>query len=296
MMRQSIARAWGLYRRHWGSLMLMLLVELVLRLMAATPLLFLAAPETRLLALLCLPLWVLIVLPARQNAAQVMAGLQAGAPLQLTALVSTRDYSRKLCRGLKQTGLLLLWTLPFLCATAFALYLFKGKTVPGVTDSLSLWRMSIDLGNSRVVKALLPISDIATVRGVGAVAALYLLTLTPFFFGLAFHSGTRHAFALGHGPKALKGRRGGVILTWLVGLLTLAPFALVAARIGSGFLAGVLGAVASLDPASLPPLDQNIWLIALAFVVLCLPLVPFKQLLTACRVHLAAADQAGAAA
>lgn len=296
MMKQAIARAWGLYRRHWGSLMLMLLVELVLRLMAATPLLFLAAPETRPLALLCLPLWVLLVLPARQNAAQVMAGLQAGAPLQMTALVSTRDYGRKLCRGLKQTGLLLLWALPFLCATAFVLYAFSGKTITGVTDSFSILRMFMSLGNNSVTKALLPISDSATIRGVGAVAALYLLTLVPFVFGLAFHSGARHAFALGHGPKVLKGRRGGIILTWLAGLLTLVPFALAAARIGSGFLAGVLSAVASMDLASLPPLDQNIWLIALAFVVLCLPLVPFKQLLTACRVHLAAADQAGAAA
>ena len=296
MMKQTIARAWGLYRRHWGALMLMLLVELVLRLMAATPLLFLAAGETRALALLCVPLWMLIVLPARQNAAQVMAELQAGEPLRLTELVSGRDYGRKLCRGLKQTGLLLLWALPFLCATAFALYVFKGETVAGVTDSFSLLRTFIDLGNSRVVRVLLPISESATIRGVGAVAVLYLLTLTPVFFGQAFHSGTRHAFALGRGPKALKRRRGGVICTWLVGLLTLVPFALVAAKVSTGYLSALMSAVASMGSAPLPAPDQKVWIIALAFVALCLPLVPLKQLITACRVRLALDKQPGAAA
>lgn len=297
MMKQTIARAWRLYRRHFGPLMLGLLLQLVLRLMVLTPLLFLAADQTRPLALLSLLLWMLIILPARQNAALAFADLSAGRPLNLLAFVSCRDYGRKLARGLKQTGLMLLWALPFLAATGLVLFVYFGKAIEGITDTFTILRTVISLGNSQAVQSLLPISESATIRGVVAMVALYLLTLLPLFFGMAFHSGTRHAHALGS-RRMLRGHRGGMVLTWAVGLVTLLPFALVAFRVGAGYLSGVMAALGNLGAGSiaLPPLDRNVWLIAAAFVVLCLPLVPLKQLLTACRVRLLASSAAEAAA
>lgn len=279
----SVSRAWTLYRRYFPQMMLGLLLQIVLRLIVATPLLFLAAPETRMLALLTLPLFALIVLPARQNAAEVMARLHQGYGFDLMGFVSFRDYGKKLLRGLKTTGLMLLWALPFIAATGFLAFVYGGKTIEGVTDTFTVLRTVINLGNHSLVKTLLPVSDTATIRGVMAIIVMYLLTALPILIGWAFHCGSRHAAALG----VKLTHRGRVMGVWCLSLVTLVPFIVAAGAVSMGFLKQLLSALSAIGQGSfsLPPLEKNMWLLVAAFVVLLLPVIPLKQLLPAACVH-----------
>lgn len=279
----SVSRAWTLYRRYFPQMMLGLLLQIVLRLIVATPLLFLAATETRMLALMTLPLFVLIVLPARQNAAEVMAKLHQGYGFDLMGFVSFENYGKKLLRGLKTTLLMLLWALPFIAATGFLAFVYGGKTIEGVTDTFTVLRTVINLGNHQLVKTLLPVSDTATIRGVMAIIVMYLLTALPILIGWAFHAGHRHAAALGVKLRS----RGRVMGVWFLSLVTLVPFIVTAGAISMGFLKQLLGALSAIGQGSfsLPPLEKNMWLLVAAFVVLLLPLIPFKQLLPAACVH-----------
>lgn len=280
----AASRAWTLYRRYFPQLMLGLLLQIVLRLIVLAPLLFLAAPETAPLALLSLPLFILIVLPARQNAAEVMARLHQGYGFDLMGMVSFDRYGAKLLRGLKTTGLMLLWALPFVAATVFLAFVYGGKTIEGVTDTFTVLRTVINLGNHGLVKALLPVSDTATIRGVAAIVVMYLMTALPILAGWAFHSGSRHAAALG---TSLRGHRLRVMGVWFAGLMTLLPFIAVTGFVSMDYLSQLLTAISSIGQGSisLPPLEKNMWLIAAAFVVLLLPAIPYKQLLSASCVH-----------
>lgn len=289
----AASRAWTLYRRYFPQLMLGLVLQIVLRLIVLAPLLFLATPQTRLLAVLSPVLFVLILLPARQNAAEVMAQLHQGYGFDLTGFVSFRDYGRKLLRGLKTTGLMLLWSLPFIAATVFVAFVYGGKTIEGVTDTFTVLRTVISLGNHALVKTLLPVSGTATIRGVAAIIVMYLLTALPTLVGWAFHAGTRHAAALGQKVRC----RLRVMGAWLLGLATLLPFLFVAVNVSKGYLSQLLGALSSIGQGSLslPAPDKELWVIVAAFVVLVLPLIPFKQLLPASCVHNAAQTEEVAA-
>ncbi len=284
-MKTAFSRAWQTYRRHFGPLMLMLLIEIILRLMVCVPLLFLATAQTRALALLCLPMFVLIVLPARSNAATAYVALQETGRLPLTQLVSFDHYGKKVAQGLKRTGLMLLWALPFLAVTGGALYLYKAEAIPGVTDTFSLLQKLLNLGRSGAAAFFFGGISSITVRGVLMLVLLYLLTLVPLIIGLGFHSGTRHGEALGNG-KMIHGHRGQVLGCWLVGLVTLLPFLAAAGWICSDYVHQLMNALSNIGMGSLslPPLDSRAWLMGVALVVLLLPLIPFKQLLAACRV------------
>ena len=99
-----------LYKKNFAPLMLCLLVQGVLRFIALTPLLFLADKALAPLALLALPLYLLIALPARQNVALALQDMIGGGSVFSLRLLSTADYARKLLRGLKGTLCMLLWS------------------------------------------------------------------------------------------------------------------------------------------------------------------------------------------
>ena len=144
------------------------------------------------------------------------------------------------------------------------------------------------LGANPLTVALLPNIALSTVRGIIALVVLYLLTLLPFVFGLGFHCGARHAEARMGSARLIRGHRGSVLLTWLIGLLTLVPFAAAVVLISRDYLHQLLSVLSNFGMTSLalPPLDQRAYLAAACFVVLLLPFVPLKQLLPACRVAL----------
>ena len=98
MLKNALRDAARVYRTHWREGALAVLLQLLLRLMALAPLLFLCARETRFLALACLPLYVLLVLPVRQLTAHSMQSALSGGPL--LQLPTMRSYGRALAQGL----------------------------------------------------------------------------------------------------------------------------------------------------------------------------------------------------
>lgn len=271
--REAWRQAWAIYRRSPSETFRFLLLELVLRLMALTPLLFLTEPALRWGALLSPVLFVLIVLPARANAAEVMQAACRGKRLFTIELVSFKDYGAKIAQGLKMAALLLLWSLAAIGVSLWLYRVYAGKTVVGQTDFFTLLMAMNNLGGGDMV------------RGVVYALLMYLALWLPLVFGLAFHSGRRHEKALG-GRRVVPGNRGGVVLCWLAGLACCVPFAIAAAILGADTAREVVHSLANIAGGiHLPPVDTKLYLLLAAVVVLLLPALPLRSLLTACYVH-----------
>lgn len=269
----AIGKAWKLYSSRFGAMMAFLLLEVVLRLIVLTPALFLMMKGMELWALLCVPLFVLVTLPARQCAAEIMQEAVRGGDIFSVRLVVTRDYWIKVWNGLKQTLLGLVWMAPFLAATAYLVRVLTATGVNGQNDIFTLYRNIQKLGGGSL--------EAGAVRLLLMYAGLFV----PFLVGCAFHSGRRHERALGP-KKVIRGHRGGLMLTWLLSAVTVLPFAAATGWVVLGYVKKLISAVNNLAGGLvLPPLDQNIYLILGAFVVLLLPLLPLKSMMTACYVH-----------
>ena len=269
-------KAWAVYRRHWGALMLTLLLELVLRAIALTPLLFLATAQVRFLALLSIPLWVLIVLPARQNAAIAMrAMLEADESPFSIALVSPEHYAAKVLRGLLATLRMLVWCVPLIAGVILALWATHGSM-----DGFTLYREIRNVGGGNAMD------------GMKLILIGYALTLIPLLLGCAFHCGARHAEAMGQ-PRATRGRHFKLILLWLSSLTTFVPFLAATALVGASYVRSVVEAVKlffSTFALSLPGPGTTVILVAAFAVVLLLPLIPLHSLIPAVYMQAAEAD------
>ena len=275
----ALRRTWAVYREHFGELMLTLLLQLVLRGIALTPLLFLAAPQTRMLALLCVPLYGLIVLPARQNVALALQDMLDGGSLFTLRLISWEDYGRKLLRGLAATLKMLLWCLPLIAGVILEQWAQKGGG-SGSLDVATLMRAVRSLGGGDLMRGLLLLAD------------LYLLTLIPPLVGCAFHCGTRHAAALGN-PKLVRGHRGRLLRLWCAGLLAFLPFLAVIAYPCFSFLQALAAAVLEFFNTltfTFPNPSAMLIVLGVSVVALLLPAIPFRTLLPAVYMKDAAHD------
>ena len=271
--------AWRLYREHFKALTLTLLLQLALRGMALTPLLFLAAPQTKWLALLCVPLYLLIVLPARQNAALAMQDMLSGGSPFSARLISTENYGAKVLRGLTATLRMLLWCVPLIAGVVLAIWATHGSM-----DGFTLYRSIRSVGGGNVF------------HGIRLILGGYLLTLVPVLLGCAFHCGARHAEALGH-PRMTKGRHGRLMLLWLSSLAVFAPFLVAAAIPCVGYVRSVIDAVLAFFSTlrlSIPSPGSTLTLVAVFVVVLLLPAIPLHSLLPAVYMRAAKAEDAGA--
>lgn len=248
---------------------LCVLFQLTLRLMVAAPLLALVTTEVPYLALLSIPLYILLIPVARQNMAAAMQEALSGGPLFSHRLVSAENYGARLAQSLKRGLLLVLWALPFLASTVLMIWAYSGQM-----DAFTLMRAVMSIGGGSFM------------NGVKVVLLIYAATLLPILFGCAFHSGTRHAVALGN-KKLVKGHRMGIMLTWLGGCLTLVPFLAVLVYESADYLAALVNALSNFGSGNLvlPALDAKVYVIGAAFVVLFLPGLAFKQLLTAAYVR-----------
>lgn len=265
---------WHTYRKQFPQVMLSMLFQLVLRLMAFAPALFLCTEETRLFALLCIPLYLLIVPAARQNMAQCMQDALEGGSVFSLRMAAFENYGCKVWRGVKQALLLMAWGSLFIACTGLAVFIYAGKTIEGVTDVFTLLKTLMSLGGGSAIK------------GATVVLCIYAATLIPLFLGVAFHSGTRHAIALGD-RKVIRGHRLGIVWCWMVGLVVLVPFGAVVTAIGAGYVSALVSSMASLSLTSinLPPIKDNILALAAAVILLLVPAIPFKQMLSAAYVR-----------
>ena len=252
----------ALYKKNFGPLCLALLVELVLRGIALCPVLFLADSKLAPLALLAIPLYVLIVLPARQNYALALQDMMNGGSVFSTRLISTQDYGKKLLRGVKGMLCMLLWSAVTIAGVS-ALY----AALMGLVDFITLMRIFSAIGGS-VVDGILIVA--------GAVAGSCLLIL----LGCAVHSGSRHAIAMGD-KKLLKGQRLRMVGLWFAGLVLLVPFCVVAALALGNFAGTVISALKNMQMPSLSLSAQQAAMLIGGALVLLFPLLPLKNLLPA---------------
>ncbi|MBQ8555383.1 MAG: hypothetical protein IJ438_05845 [Clostridia bacterium] len=254
-----------IYRKNWVDLMLALLLELALRGICLAPMLFLCAPGLEWLALLCVPLYLLIILPARENYALALQDMLSGGRVFSTQLVCPCDYGKKLLRGLKGTLCMLLWSaLPIAgISLAVAAYL-------GMVDFFTLLRILDQIGGG------------SSVDGIIRVVLIIAATLVLPVIGCAVHCGGRHSAALGH-RKLVKGHRVRLVALWAAGLVTLLPFVLVVlATIGNYIPAFVSQLKDSLTSGIVfEPLGVRAYILAGAVAVLLLPVLPFKNMLPA---------------
>lgn len=265
----ALGRAGQVYFSRFREGILCILFQLTLRLMVAAPLLALVTTEAPYLALLSIPLYLLIVPVARQNMAAAMQDALSGGPLFSHRLISVENYGHRLAQGIRQGLLLVLWALPFLASTVLIVWAYSGQM-----DAFTLMRVVMSFGSGSFV------------NGMKVVLFIYAATILPILIGCAFHSGTRHANALGT-KHLIKGQRAGVMLAWLGGCLALVPFLIVLAFESADYLAGLASALSNLGSGALvlPALDAKAYVVGGAFVVLFLPGLAFKQLLTAAYVR-----------
>ena len=106
------------YLKNFTDLMGAYLVEALLRAMCFVPLMFLLLPETAVWAWLCVPMYVFIALPARQNYAIAMQDMLYGGRVFSPRLISFDGYWRKLGRGVAGTLKLLCWMAQAICRSS----------------------------------------------------------------------------------------------------------------------------------------------------------------------------------
>ena len=272
--RKAFADAWRVVAGDFGGALMATFLELVLRLIVTLPLLFLADAKLRLLALLSVPLFIFITLPARQNAAEAMQHSLRGMPLFSKRLAfGGAPYGRKLLRGLKTGACLLVWSLPLIAVGIWVGRLYFAGNTAGLNDGFTLMMNLTQFGGGELERGVIYVALIA--------AGLVLIVL----FGCAFHAGRRHEWALG-AQRVVPGRRGGLILCHIAAEATLLP-AIAAGVWGiMGYLRQYLHGLKSLTGGfALPPMSAHVMIGLIAAVVLLIPAIPLRSLITAAYVH-----------
>ena len=245
-----------------GETLKFLAVESALTLMCLAPLLFLTerAP-LRYLALLVLPMWLLVKVPARLNSAAAMQDSLAGGRVFSLRLADPGNYLRKIVYGLKRLGLLFLWSAPLTAALVYAWDKYAGDT-----DGLTVMQMIYDFGGQ----------DMKT-------GVIYLLLVFA-ALGLGFHSGDRHAWVLG-GKRLLRGKRPKALLCRICSLVCLLPLVIAFVIAGMRYapLLNDVSGVMSGD-AVLPSTGPSLVILGIGGL-LTLPLVPLRSMITAAFVE-----------
>jgi len=263
----AVREAMRVYTRRGSGTLGFLAVEGCLTLISLTPALFLFDSSLRMLALLVIPLWLLLMLPVRMNAAAVMQEAFRGGSLFRQALADFSGYGRKLLCGLKRLGFLLLWALPAI----FMVFQIR-EHVSGEMDGFTLMRMiSNDFGGGDLF------------RGVGAVVGIVAGTLLLLLAGCAFHSAARHAFALGD-PGLVRGHHGKVLLVWLVSLLSLLPMLIALGAAVIRYLPALRDLNGLFMKTAKLPSTRGTLLILGVGAVLTVPLLPLRSLIPAAYV------------
>ena len=267
--KAAFRKAFQAYKAHPLTAMKYLVVELCFWVICFLPLLFVCEKNIRFLSVLIVPVWILVMLPVRMNAASALQdGLESGNVCSLL-LVSPERWGAKLWRGLQRALYLVLWSLPLMAGLYYAYRLYVGVDD---MDFFTLLQKFQDFGGGDVT--------IGIRYAVCILAALILILLA----GIAFHSGARHAWTLGN-IRLVNGHHGKLLLGWICSLVTMLPL-----------LAAMTYAVlrylpALFDPNGLMagtvnlPRTRTMVMVLGAGMLLTLPLLPLKDLIIAAMVH-----------
>ena len=263
----AFRNAWKAWSRHPAAVLKFLLVEACLTLICAAPLLFLADGKLSVLALLAIPLWILIMFPARVNAAAAMQDSLEGDRLFSLRLADPSDWGGKVLCGLKRAVLMLIWGAPMIAGLWYAWAHFTGTV-----DAFTLLRMIQDFGSGD------------TMTGVIRLLLIFLGMLLVLMIGFGFHSGARHAYALGDRGR-MKGFRGKNLLCWICALISLLPLIVAVLIVGIRYWALLQNISAYLTGVEKLPSMKPALIILGIGGVLTLPLLPLRSLITAAFVN-----------
>ena len=259
--------AFRVYFGRFGTAVRFLVVEGCMTLAAFAPLLFLTNDGLKWLALLVVPCYLLLVLWARVNAAAAMRDALKGGSLCSYQLADPGDYGKKLAYGLKRCMMLLLWAAPLIACLVIA-----KVHISGSTDGFTVLRMIKNFGGKDLMTGMLYL------------ALILIGALILFAIGCAFHSGDRHAFVR-ENPKLLRGHHGKIMLCWLCALATLLPLLAALVVLVFRYLPSLQEITAIVNgTASLPDTKTSVIILA-AGVVLTIPFLPLRSLVTAAFVN-----------
>lgn len=280
--------AWKTYAKQFGAMMKFLVVELCIFLITLTPLLFLTGGSLSYLALLIVPLFVFLLIPARQNAAFAMQHALDGGSVFSLRPVDFSGYGGKLGHGLKRLLFLLLWSAPVIACAVIA-----KEHISGEMDVFSLMKAVSSIGNLEFMGGFLDrlgwvvpaISSVdAMIRGVVYLAGLVIISILVFTVGCGMHSGARHAYALGN-TKLVNGHHGKNLLCWICSLVVFVPL-LICIVIAVTRYTSLLSDITGILFGSVELPDTKVTLIILGIgVLITLPLLPFRSMVTAAYVH-----------
>ena len=241
--------------RHPADTLKFLATELCLILICLAPVLFAAEAKLRYLAVLAVPLWILVMFPARMNAAEAMQDSLRDGRLFSWRLADPSRWGDKVLCGLKRAGFRLV-------------------------DGFTLLAMIKQFGGGDFMTGILYI-------------LLILLAMILFLvIGFGFHSGARHARAQGS-VKRMKGRHGKNLLGWICAQVTLLPV-LAAIVIAVMRYVPVIRDVSGLMAGSvkIPPTRETLIILA-AGALLTLPLLPVRSMITAAVMKIGESDETG---
>lgn len=272
------------YIRNFADLMGAYLVEAVLRAICLVPLMFLLDAQLAPLAWLCVPMYLLIALPARQNYAIALQDMLHGGRVFSPRLISLNGYFRKLGRGLLGMVKMLLWMALPIAAILLMLEIYFGKGLLATTV-VGFWG----------VKSLDGISMMNWFKNfgpdtIGGLINLMLVVISSCILpliGCAVHCGARHASAL-EDKKLLRGQRLKLMGLWFLGFLFFLPFAAVVLTVlMSDLKVFVLGFAEMFLTKNfvIPELGEKLYILLAAFVLLFVAVVPLKQLIPAVAAH-----------
>ena len=253
-----------------GEALKFLALETALTMMCLAPLLFLTQKgPLKYLAALALPLWLLVKVPARINAAAAMQDSLGEGKIFSLRLADPGNYGRKVLYGLGRLGLLVLWAAPLIAALVYAWMQYVGV---GDTDGLTVMQMVYEFGGKDTKTGMIYVLLI--------LAGLAVLAL----LGAGFHSGDRHAWVLDE-KGLLKGKRPKALLCRICSLVYLLPmiiaFVIVAFR-----YAPLLNDISGVLQGDVPKPDTKVTLAILGVgAVLTLPLIPLRAMTTAAYVN-----------
>lgn len=251
-----------------GETLAFLAAEGALALACLAPLLFLAEKgPIRYAAALAGVLWLLVMNHARVNAAAAMQDALEGGNLFSLRLAEPEGWKRDILYGISRTLYLAIWGAPLAAALVYA-----WDQYAGTTDGLTVLNKIYDFGGK----------DLKT----GAIYLLLILAglIALLLVGMAFHSGDRHARAIGD-KGLLRGHRTKVLLCRISTVVFLLPM-IVAAVIAAWRyvpLLNNLNGVVSGDVAK-PSTTPTLIILGIG-AVLTVPLLPMREMVTAAYVN-----------
>ena len=245
-----------------------LAVELAMTAICLAPLLFLTeSGNLKYLAALAAPLWLLIKIPARLNAAAAMQDSLGEGKMFSLRLADPGNYGRKAGYALGRLGLLILWSLPLTAALVYAWDKYSGET-----DGLTVLDMIYQFGGQDMKTGVFYLMLI--------LAGLLLLAA----LGAGVHSGDRHAFVLDR-KGLLRGNRFGVLVCRICSVILLLPLIVAVVIVIFRYLPlidDISGVVAGDVP--LPSTRTTLIILGIG-AALTLPLLPMRSMVTAAYVN-----------